>query len=106
MNDATRRFDEDDDNPPVEGLLHDVISWIITGDPDSIQIEAFRNSAGRPKVIEIAVDQDDRRFVIGRQGQMLVALNTIVRAMLRDSSVTVELIQPPPPKRQRSNGNA
>jgi uncharacterized protein len=107
-------FDEDEDAPPLRdvpppdddeddaGNLRDgigraaaVLKYIveqIVDEPDEIQIGA--SSDDRGPVLLLRVAEDDRGKVIGRQGRIVQAIRTIVKAASVGSGekVNVEIL--------------
>jgi uncharacterized protein len=106
-------FDEEDDSPPLRepspaddeedaGNLRDgigraaaVLKYIveqIVDEPDEIQIGASTDDRG--PVLLLRVAEDDRGKVIGRQGRIVQAIRTIVKAASVGSGekVNVEIL--------------
>jgi predicted RNA-binding protein YlqC (UPF0109 family) len=106
-------FDEEEDSPPLreprpadaeedEGNLRDgigraaaVLKYIveqIVDEPDEIQIGASTDDRG--PVLLLRVAEDDRGKVIGRQGRIVQAIRTIVKAASVGSGekVNVEIL--------------
>ncbi|HYK53750.1 MAG TPA: KH domain-containing protein [Candidatus Eremiobacteraceae bacterium] len=106
-------FDEEEDSPPLRepgpaddeedaGNLRDgigraaaVLKYIveqIVDEPDEIQIGA--SSDDRGPVLLLRVAEDDRGKVIGRQGRIVQAIRTIVKAASVGSGekVNVEIL--------------
>jgi len=106
-------FDEEEDSPPLResrpaddeedaGNLRDgigraaaVLKYIveqIVDEPDEIQIGASNDDRG--PVLLLRVAEDDRGKVIGRQGRIVQAIRTIVKAASVGSGekVNVEIL--------------
>ena len=105
-------FDEEEDAPPAEPLPQDdeedagnlrdgigraaaVLKYIveqIVDEPDEIQIGASTDDRG--PVLLLRVAEDDRGKVIGRQGRIVQAIRTIVKAASVGSGekVNVEIL--------------
>src|SRR5690349_5475121 len=105
-------FDEEEDAPPGEPLPQDdeedagnlrdgigraaaVLKYIveqIVDEPDEIQIGASTDDRG--PVLLLRVAEDDRGKVIGRQGRIVQAIRTIVKAASVGSGekVNVEIL--------------
>src|SRR5215207_9801582 len=58
--------------------LTDFLARGIVANPDDVAVEAVRS--GRTVVLELAVNESDVGKIIGRQGKVIRALRTVVKA--------------------------
>jgi uncharacterized protein len=73
-------------------VLEYVTEWLVDN-PDDIQISEVEGERGQT-VFEISVHPDDMGKVIGRQGRIIRALRSVVRAtgQIDGQSVSVEVV--------------
>lgn len=75
----------------TEGLVHYIIESLVDN-PDDVVIE--KKDDTRQTVYEVQVHSDDVGKVIGRQGRVIKAVRTLVRAAasVDGSDATVEIL--------------
>ncbi|MBN2404321.1 MAG: KH domain-containing protein [Coriobacteriia bacterium] len=75
----------------TDGLVRYIIESLVDN-PSDVVIE--KNEEGRQTVYEVRVHSDDVGKVIGRQGRVIKAVRTLVRASasVDESDATVEVL--------------
>ncbi|MFN0072728.1 MAG: KH domain-containing protein [Chloroflexota bacterium] len=69
--------------------LTDFLARGIVAHPDEVQVEAVQS--GRTLVLELAVAESDVGKVIGRQGKVIRALRTVVKAAATRQGTRVDI---------------
>ena len=72
--------------------MRELIEYVAKGlvsEPDAVQVEEV--PAGRMVVFEISVADDDVGKIIGRQGKVIRALRTVVKASATRQGVRVDV---------------
>lgn len=69
--------------------LVDYVSKGLVAHPDQVQVDAV--PSGRMVVYEISVAEDDVGKIIGRQGKIIRALRTVVKAAATRSGARVDV---------------
>lgn len=76
------------DNADIEGLVRFLVTSLVDS-PGSVSIT--RTTSGKVIRFEISVNSDDVGKVIGRQGRIIKAIRTLVRAAASSSGDLVEV---------------
>lgn len=73
--------------------LVEVIAKALVDDPDSVAVSERQD--GRTTVIEVRVAESDMGKVIGKQGRIVKAIRSVVKAAAakEDKKVVVDIIQ-------------
>jgi predicted RNA-binding protein YlqC (UPF0109 family) len=69
--------------------LTDFLARGIVANPDDVQVEAVQS--GRTLVLELAVAESDVGKVIGRQGKVIRAIRTVVKAAATRQGTRVDI---------------
>ena len=69
--------------------LTDFLARGIVSTPDDVQVEAVQS--GRTLVLELAVAESDVGKVIGRQGKVIRAIRTVVKAAATRQGTRVDI---------------
>ena len=69
--------------------LTDYLARGIVANPDDVQVEAVQS--GRTLVLELAVAESDVGKVIGRQGKVIRAIRTVVKAAATRQGTRVDI---------------
>jgi predicted RNA-binding protein YlqC (UPF0109 family) len=69
--------------------LTDFLARGIVANPDEVQVEAVQS--GRTLVLELAVAESDVGKVIGRQGKVIRAVRTVVKAAATRQGTRVDI---------------
>jgi len=76
------------DNADIEGLIRFLVTSLVDS-PDAVSIT--RTASGKVVRFEISLNPDDVGKVIGRQGRIIKAIRTLVRAAASSSGDLVEV---------------
>jgi uncharacterized protein len=79
---------EESENETLRRLT-DFLARGIVANPDDVQVEAVQS--GRTLVLELAVAESDVGKVIGRQGKVIRAIRTVVKAAATRQGTRVDI---------------
>jgi len=90
-NESNEPAEERSESAENEALrkLTDFLARGIVANPDEVQVEAVQS--GRTLVLELAVAESDVGKVIGRQGKVIRALRTVVKAAATRQGTRVDI---------------
>jgi predicted RNA-binding protein YlqC (UPF0109 family) len=87
-NESTETRSESDETEVLRRLT-DFLARGIVATPDDVQVEAVQS--GRTLVLELAVAESDVGKVIGRQGKVIRAIRTVVKAAATRQGTRVDI---------------
>lgn len=87
-NESNESRSESDENELLRRLT-DFLARGIVANPDDVQVEAVQS--GRTLVLELAVAESDVGKVIGRQGKVIRAIRTVVKAAATRQGTRVDI---------------
>lgn len=85
---ASASRSEAEENETLRGLTEFLAKGIVAN-PDDVQVEAV--PSGRTVVLELAVAESDVGKVIGRQGKVIRAIRTVVKAAATRQGTRVDI---------------
>lgn len=88
VSDRSRRDGDSDDHESLRRLTEFLAQGLVSK-PEEVNVEAVRS--GRTVVLELAVDEADVGKVIGRQGKVIRALRTVVKAAATRHGTRVDI---------------
>jgi uncharacterized protein len=87
-NESNEERSESAENEALRKLT-DFLARGIVANPDDVQVEAVQS--GRTLVLELAVAESDVGKVIGRQGKVIRAIRTVVKAAATRQGTRVDI---------------
>ena len=87
-NESVEERSESAENETLRRLT-DFLARGIVANPDEVQVEAVQS--GRTLVLELAVAESDVGKVIGRQGKVIRAIRTVVKAAATRQGTRVDI---------------
>jgi predicted RNA-binding protein YlqC (UPF0109 family) len=87
-NESSEERTESAENEALRRLT-DFLARGIVANPDDVQVEAVQS--GRTLVLELAVAESDVGKVIGRQGKVIRAVRTVVKAAATRQGTRVDI---------------
>jgi predicted RNA-binding protein YlqC (UPF0109 family) len=87
-NESSEERSESAENEALRKLT-DFLARGIVANPDDVQVEAVQS--GRTLVLELAVAESDVGKVIGRQGKVIRAVRTVVKAAATRQGTRVDI---------------
>jgi predicted RNA-binding protein YlqC (UPF0109 family) len=87
-NESVEERSESAENETLRRLT-DFLARGIVANPDDVQVEAVQS--GRTLILELAVAESDVGKVIGRQGKVIRAIRTVVKAAATRQGTRVDI---------------